>query len=62
MEETEYKRYKLNFGVFKICRKCDKLKMLSDFTKEKRYPEGRAAICKECSAKRIADWREKNAS
>ena len=47
-----------NYRV-KICKRCKEMKGLEDFSLDKRYPQGRTAICKRCSANRVNKWRHK---
>lgn len=45
--------------MVKLCKKCGILKLLEAFSKDKRYPLGRTAICKACSSARIMEWRKR---
>lgn len=44
----------------KPCKKCNKIKPLSEFFKDKGLADGHANICKECKQASTYEWRKKN--
>lgn len=44
----------------KTCRSCLEVKPVSEFSKEKRRKDGLCTICKECSTRRVTEWRGRN--
>jgi len=44
----------------KTCRKCNKVKELSSFFKDKALKDGHSNTCKECKTTATMVWREKN--
>lgn len=44
----------------KICTKCNKEKLLFEFTKDKRTKSGLSSRCKECNLQHVKNWTKNN--
>jgi len=46
--------------IYKVCRKCDKLKPVTNFYGDKTRYDGKCAVCKPCANIRKNNWRKAN--